>query len=572
MSVSLSISLYLVFHILLFVYLQQNIKSLFFHCNLICINHFLLLRKFSTYILITGLNEWQQRMNTSYHIFVSLKTISDRIQRQSSQYLKNRKLLKSKPGFLSLSPYLSPFLSQSISGQLEHALLQGVRSGSATVVRTILEHRMLQPIYHSSPSFSSLPVSSSSSSSSSSSLPFATPASMAVEHSARYRLHARNVEYDIRGTETGTGRGAERGTERGTVRGTGAEYRRKMLLRSDQLITSLIAAAARGSLSIIRILLEHYKDIASVSESDVVVISDQKNVPIGRYDEETLINSIGADYMGHLDSGQKSSSDGPHRNNKRLKWTVIHAVLTGCESEEEAREYEMLRSAACDNRNIPGNNQDDDDKDLMRMVAKGEIIKEMIGKRDDNDCGKGRLYKEIKGEGGRNRKCFPPGVHCVGDLWTLNSIPKGKSRVGGSRERGKILDLLLEFSFSHHDEGLFLPDDLGKELRHPATLSSSSSSLSSSSSSSFSSSSSSSSSSLLPQPFLSVSTSLSIPSCLDLAASSGYWPAVRLMLVAGALKGMQSITQTDRQLSGGFGCFHLLHCAALDGRQEIFGK
>ena len=456
-------------------------------------------------------------MTTCHHIFQSLKSTADRIKTQSTHHIQNKKI----PGSETLVSASSNPRPTEYSQHLEYALLQGVRSGSATVVRTILEHYKIPPVIPS-------------------------PASPLSFDSIAFG--GRSTEAAAIGIE-----GERRGKGRGSVRGsTGITNSSSMALQSDHLLSSITAAAAMGSLPIMRILIEYFKTIIRLSEINV----GNKNLSNSKLNGQTRRNSNENEVHGSAFHSPRSSHSS---STKRLRWSVIHAVLTGCENEQEARKYETLRSAAYDIEATYKNDNDDDGID---------------GVVEEGNSGTGRdvAENEIKGveelpntestteEGRRCRPSRPASVYCVGDLWTLNSIPRGGKRVGGSRERGKILDILLELFLSLRNRGsdvvLFQAEDLGRELRPKGIFS--------------------------PSSTPSSSTPLSewIPSCLDMAASSGYWPAVRLMLKLGALTGMQSDTktnqqssgQTEGQLSGGFRFHCLLHCAALDRRGEIFGN
>ena len=444
-------------------------------------------------------------MTTCHHIFQSLKSTADRIKSQSRHNGRIKNLLGSET---LVSASSNPRLT-GYSELLEYALLRGVRSGSATVVCTILEHYKIPPAIPSPAS----PVS--------------------FESTAFGDRSAEAAAIGIEGERRGKGRGSVRGS-------AGITNSKSMALQSDHLLSSITAAAAMGSLPIMRILIEYLKTIIRLSEINV----GNKNVPNSKLNAQTRRNSNENEVHGSAFYSQGSSHSS---STKRLRWSVIHAVLTGCENEQEARKYETLRSAAYD--------INDKDDGIDGVVEEGNSgTGRNVAENETKGVEKLPSTESTTEEGRRCRPSRPASVYCVGDLWTLNSIPRGGKRVGGSRERGKILDVLLELFLSLRNRGsdvvLFHTEDLGREFRPQGIFSPSSPPL-----------------------------SMTIPSCLDMAASSGYWPAVRLMLKLGALTGMQSDAkinqqssmQTEGQLSGGFRFHCLLHCAALDRRGEIFG-
>ena len=493
-------------------------------------------------MFITGLSEWQQRMITCNHIFNSLETAADRMKSQSAHHLQNNNLQGSRTfhSRFSLMPNSrfvehSKYLEHSEHLKyLEYALLQGVRSGSAIVVRTILGYdKILSPI-----PFCASPLAFSS---------------MAVDD-RRTEAAAARTEGERKGRENG----------KGSVRGSaGITNSSAIAFQSDHLLSSITAAAAMGSLPIIRVLIEHLKANIILSEVEASAKISFKNNSTDKFSGRTHRSSVRVDRTASQTLGSSfsssfsssSSSVSSSRNPKKLGWSVIHAVLTGCENEQEARKYEILRSAAYDIETIHNNNVEDGDIDSAVKEGNKRTGRNIV-ENEIKDVESFPIPESSREGARRSRLSHPASVYCVGDLWTFNSIPRGGNRVGGSRERGKILDMLLELFLSLRNRGsdvvLFHAEDLGRETRPRETLSSSSS----------------------------IPLSVSIPSCLDLAASSGYWPAVGLMLKLGALTGMQSDAktnqqssiQTDGQLSGGFRFYYLLHCAALDRRGEIFGN
>ena len=349
-------------------------------------------------MFITGLSEWQQRMITCNHIFNSLETAADRMKSQSAHHIQNNNLQGSRTfhsrfslmpnsGFVEHSKYLEH--SEHLK-YLEYALLQGVRSGSAIVVRTILG-------YASPLSFNS----------------------MAVDD--------RSTEAAAVRTE-GERKGREKG--KGSVRGSaGITNSSAIAFQSDHLLSSITAAAAMGSLPIIRVLIEHLKANIILSEVEASAKISFKNNSTDKFSGRTHRSSVRVDRTASQTLGSSSSfsssssSVSSSRNPRKLGWSVIHAVLTSCENEQEARKYEILRSAAYDIETIQNNNNEDGDID--------SAVKE-----GNKRTGRNIVENEIKGvesftipessrEGARrSRLSRPASVYCVGDLWTFNSIPR----------------------------------------------------------------------------------------------------------------------------------------------------
>ena len=184
-----------------------------------------------------------------------------------------------------------------------------------------------------------------------------------------------------------------------------------------ELESHLIAASAVGSLSIVQALIAfHNREFERYGGSTF----DAENLDFGFYSGENL----------------------------DPKWNVIHALLTGCETEEEAR-----RSAS--------EAEESDREHLMENLPKiSSREKSEDVEESEGGGGKGGRTEDRR-VGGRGSS---PSLRCVGDFWIRAAVSTrgvragrgsaagafGKiiagvrgSRGGMTREREQILDLLL---------------------------------------------------------------------------------------------------------------------------------
>ena len=184
-----------------------------------------------------------------------------------------------------------------------------------------------------------------------------------------------------------------------------------------ELESHLIAASAVGSLPIVQALIAFH------------------NREFERYGGSTF-------YAENLDFGFYSGE------NLDPKWNVIHALLTGCETEEEARRS-ASEAEESDREHLMENHP------KISLREKSEDVEESEGGGGKGGCTEGRRV------GGRGSS---PSLRCVGDFWIRAAVSTrgvraergsaagafGKiiagvrgSRGGMTREREQILDLLL---------------------------------------------------------------------------------------------------------------------------------
>ena len=180
-----------------------------------------------------------------------------------------------------------------------------------------------------------------------------------------------------------------------------------------------MTAAATGNLSMIQLLLTHYKN-----------------------EYKTLTEKHGSALLRSPPYGFEETKSA------ELKWTVIHALLTGCETEAMARKKvqyveESEKNGSLEEKNVKGKSVEND----ATEVKLGMIMKENV---------------KMKMERRKSILDSSPGLRCVGNVW-LRIAMCGEGGEGGvsgvrrskaarMREGSQALELLLRTVLSGNDK------------------------------------------------------------------------------------------------------------------------
>ena len=173
-----------------------------------------------------------------------------------------------------------------------------------------------------------------------------------------------------------------------------------------------MAAAATGNLSVIQLLITHYKN--------------EYKVRTEKYD----FNHLNYPTYGFEETKSAES-----------KWTVVHALLTGCETEALARKKaqnieDSERNSTSEEKNMKGKS--------VENVLNSDHAKE--------------VKEKMKVENMKSSVDSSPGLRCVGSVWLRRAVcceGRGSSMRGSKavrmRERSQVLDLLLRTVLSGGD-------------------------------------------------------------------------------------------------------------------------